>query len=107
MTLHCPLCAAEVGQYAEHASIPAQRCRGCGSWLDIAAIMAALGFPLLGADEAWRTETCWTCGFRHGCQCRRMPPTTTMGDAGRYQTLRTVVDKDTPACAEWRERGKG
>ena len=112
MTLHCPFCAASIELGPEcHETHGVYRfptvCPICKKALDVAAIMAALGFPLLGADERWRSETCGGCAFRIDTgQCRRLPPTPVALGAGREDAREwyPLVKKDTPACAEWRER---
>ena len=108
MTLHCPFCTTALGVYPEGALIEEQICMGCGRRLDVAAIMAALGFPLLGADERWRSETCGTCAFAGGVnrhECRAHPPNMieNMGEAGDAHCYPHICT-GTPACAEWAER---
>jgi len=105
MTLHCPFCAASIELGPEcHETHGVYRfptvCPICKKALDVAAIMAALGFPLLGADERWRSETCGGCGFR----ARRDEESTALHGDCRRTPRWEVKDEDCPACAEWAER---
>ena len=108
MTLHCPFCTTALGVYPEGALIEEQICMGCGRRLDVAAIMAALGFPLLGADERWRKEACGGCAFMVGIPgaetCRAHPPRNVVGGGDTFANEYTRVYSHMPACAEWAER---
>ncbi len=104
MILHCPFCKEPIQCFDAvvmdaHVTIaPAYCVNGqCGKRLDTSALFSAAvpGFPLLGADERWRAETCGTCGFRVEGICRESPP-----GADGYQEIADCVK----ACSRWRER---
>lgn len=111
MTLHCPFCGAPlVGDFSPTVCGDVVCCV-CQKQVHTDALMAAVGFPLLGADERWRTETCGTCRFWKRIRQKKqeipstgyVPAWEPEGGCLRYPQNESK-DNDFAACAEWWEK---